>query len=626
MHIRRDTQKRRNGTSTTYLSIAHNVTERPKGGKPRTKPIVFANLGDEEDLSPEMAHSMLKAFERYFKKRFGEEAFAAHQAEMEAEAKQLRVASPAFKILASRDLGMRLLVEGAWKDLGIGKALAAFEAKHKCEFPVERIVFAMVLNRLVDPKSKAACNDWCKQTGFVPEGAHWGDQYFYRALDVLHEHWEELEGLVAKCLWELLSPEERELQLVDTTSMYFESRQNDRDIRRLAEGWDEFDTDDEARAPKRPRPHVVNERDFRMQGHNKDGHPGDPQVVIASVCTPGGLVLRHQVFPGNTADVTVARALIATLPSLGPDEERVWVSDAGMLSKELLGLIDAAPGWKRVSAEPPRKSALGQSLLSGSLGRYRKHPRKPDFGYKVFDLSAEDSPSGQSERWVVTRNERDRERQLAKIDDHVERVKDELARQAPAHLAHAKAVCGVVAHQSLKKYVKPSEKVKGAYVLDQDAIARERLLAGVRFYRTTKLDWDGLAILDAYEALQDIESKHRQYKQVLELRPCYHRVERRIKAHVMLTVLAANCAYYLEKKTGHRIEKLKDLFANVVANELEEGSKRYWQRTELNKEQEEVLKRLGVRIPPRIWSTWIDAGLPTPKKGKAGTRAKPSGS
>jgi len=67
MHFRRETQKRRNGGSKTYLSIAHNVTERPKGGKARAKPIVFANLGDEDDLSPEMAGSMLKAFEPYFK-------------------------------------------------------------------------------------------------------------------------------------------------------------------------------------------------------------------------------------------------------------------------------------------------------------------------------------------------------------------------------------------------------------------------------------------------------------------------------------------------------------------------------------------------------------------------------
>jgi hypothetical protein len=47
MHIHRDPQKCRNGKTKTYLGIVHNVTERPEGKKPRSKPIVFANLGDE---------------------------------------------------------------------------------------------------------------------------------------------------------------------------------------------------------------------------------------------------------------------------------------------------------------------------------------------------------------------------------------------------------------------------------------------------------------------------------------------------------------------------------------------------------------------------------------------------
>ena len=55
---------------------------------------------------------------------------------------------------------MRLLLSVPWQKLGIGKALAAHEKKHKSEFPLERVVFAMVLNRLVDPKSKRACNEW----------------------------------------------------------------------------------------------------------------------------------------------------------------------------------------------------------------------------------------------------------------------------------------------------------------------------------------------------------------------------------------------------------------------------------------------------------------------------------
>jgi hypothetical protein len=51
--------------------MAHNVTERSVGKKPGSKPIVFANIGDGDTLSPEMAGSMLNAFECDFKERFG---------------------------------------------------------------------------------------------------------------------------------------------------------------------------------------------------------------------------------------------------------------------------------------------------------------------------------------------------------------------------------------------------------------------------------------------------------------------------------------------------------------------------------------------------------------------------
>lgn len=290
-------------------------------------------------------------------------------------------------------------------------------------------------------------------------------------------------------------------------------------------------------------------------------------------------MLHHRVFPGNTADVTVARALIADLPALPDGVERVWVSDAGMVSAELLGLIDEAKGWKRLSAEGPRKSELGQSLLRGRRGRYRHHPTKPDFGYKVFEVAEEDSPSGKPEIWLITRNERDHERQFDKIAEHIDRVKDALAKQPAAGATHTKEVCKTVTNLSLKRYVKPSENVVGAFVLDHEAIAQERMLAGVRFYRTTKTDWNGLDMINAYKALQGVEAKHRQYKQVLDLRPCYHRAEDRILAHVMLTVLAANVCYFLTRKTGKTIEQLLKLFATVKASQVQQGNQTYWQRT-----------------------------------------------
>ena len=62
MYIRRD-RKMRDGKEVVYASLAHNVIEDSKRGR-RAKPVVFANLGNEEDLSLEVATGMVRALER----------------------------------------------------------------------------------------------------------------------------------------------------------------------------------------------------------------------------------------------------------------------------------------------------------------------------------------------------------------------------------------------------------------------------------------------------------------------------------------------------------------------------------------------------------------------------------
>jgi transposase len=251
-------------------------------------------------------------------------------------------------------------------------------------------------------------------------------------------------------------------------------------------------------------------------------------------------------------------------------------------------------------------------------GQYTKDPHRPNMSYKVVDVAAEDSPSGLPKRWVFTRNERERERQLETIERHLDLVSEELSRKPAKNLAHAKSVCGVVSHVSHKKYIKPSEKVLGAYIFDQDAIAWERRLAGVRLYRTTLTDLDGPAILQMYGELQHVEAMNKTLKHPLALPPCYHRAERRIRAHVMLTVIAANCALYLENQTGLSLEKLRALATGVMAHEVQQGTKRYWQRSEVSPAFEKALEPLGLTLPPIIWSEWIEPGAKT-KKRKART-------
>lgn len=103
-------------------------------------------------------------------------------------------------------------------------------------------------------------------------------------------------------------------------------------------------------------------------------------------------------------------------------------------------------------------------------------------------------------------------------------------------------------------------------------------------------------------------------KHPLALRPCYHRAERRIKAHVMLTVLAANCALYLKRETGLTLDKLRTLAAGIQAHDIEQGEKRYWQRGEVSPAFETAMCALGVALPPIIWSKRIDAKVKVKKR------------
>jgi hypothetical protein len=423
--------------------------------------------------------------------------------------------------------------------------------------------------------------------------------------------------------------------LVDTTTLYFESQMTDREIALLNEQWDDFEKDGTLKEPRRPRPQQPNETEFRMRSHcpgdspaaatqpvsgkddNKDGHPESPQVKIALVCAPGGTILHHQVYAGNKADSTITKDLVENLDKPGDDTVRVWVADAGMMGPDQIAALDAG-GWDRLSAEPLRKSKLGQKLAKAQGGQYKKDPDRPHIRYHIENVAAEDSPSGKTERWVFTRNERERERQLEAINRHLDEVAEELARKPGKNMAHAKAVCAVASHITKKKYIKPSEKVPGTYVMDAEAIAWERRLAGVRCYRTTLLDLDGPAILHMYNELQDVEAMNKKMKHPLELRPCYHRVERRIRAHVMLTILAANCALFLERHTGLTLDRLRVMAAGVSATEIEQGTKRYWQRSETNADFEKALKSLGRDVPPIIWSEWIEPGEKA-KKRRAGT-------
>ena len=110
-------------------------------------------------------------------------------------------------------------------------------------------------------------------------------------------------------------------------------------------------------------------------------------------------------------------------------------------------------------------------------------------------------------------------------------------------------------------------------------------------------------VLTGYDRLLDVESTFRSFKDVLEIRPMYHRAEPRIRAHAQICVLAERCMSWVEEKTGRTWEQLRKLFSRIQASEAEQGSMKWWQRTELEPEAEGVLEMLGYRAGPARWAS-----------------------
>jgi hypothetical protein len=557
------------------------------------------NLGAEEDLDPGMVDGMIGVLRRYLKERLAKEK-GTRLAAAQAVAKEVGPQAAGIRKLLSRSLGLRPLLEAAWKQLGLGATLRAFQRAHKLKLPLERIVFGLVLNRLVDPKSKLAANDWLQNVAYFPEAEGLKVHHFYRSLDILDAHNEEAQERMLEGLRRRLSAADWATLCTDTTSTYVESSLNDEDLVAIAEEWEAHDADPtNVPEPAWPRPQVVNVPPLRMQGHSKDERPRSPQVVIGFIANRDGLVLYHEVQPGNRNDGQVALDLVEQLEELVPLEGNVWVGDAGMGTGPVLDELDNRDGLDRVSAQSLRKKFVRERVL-GKAGRYRAHPTRKGWSYRVVQVSQRDSPHGRAEQWIVTRNDRDRARQLALLAKHVARVEAALAIDDRID-GKVKGVFSIVSSKGLKKYVKRLKSDRGRCRLNKRKIRQERRLAGLASICATDLERDPLEVLADYRALWRTEKTFRDLKGPIRLRPMYHRADRRIRAHVLACTMAVNVMRYLEAKTGLRFNEIKKAWSTLTASLVERDGQRWWQRDAFDERQLAMLSALGARPGPEIW-------------------------
>jgi hypothetical protein len=572
MYLRTIQRHNRDGTTVRYVQLAHNHR---KGAS--TTAEVLVQLGREDRLAMDGLRRLVGSISRYLDGHGG-----------------LPAAGPdaALQVESARTLGAVWLLEGLWQRLGVAEAVRGVLGARRFTTDVERVLFALVANRATDPMSKLSAAEWASCEAAIPGLAAMDDDHAYRAMDLLVDA--DAQARVQEAVFfaaaHLLNLEV-DLLFFDTTSTYFERDAEDPD------------------------------GGLRRFGHSKD-HRGDlPQVVIGLAVTREGIPVRCWCWPGNTTDMTVLRQV--------KDDLRGWrlgrvvtVVDRGFASDDNLAYLTRAGGhW--IAGERLGDGTADIAQVLARQGRYQ-HVRD-NLRVKEVRLGAGDG----ARRFVVCHNpeqaERDRaqrDQQLAAVAVELERIAALRAKQASKAATRGagtaapptgrrgprvataedqlKAECALREHPTLGRWLRQTPG--GRLVIDRAKVRAEERLDGKFLLSTSDPDLSAEDVALGYKNLLEAERAFRDLKTTLELRPIWHRLERRIRAHVLLCWLALLLIRVAERQTGTTWRRIATELGRLQLVTLTGPAGRVQHTTTLTPTQRELLAAVGIAPPPRVTS------------------------
>jgi len=381
------------------------------------------------------------------------------------------------------------------------------------------LVLALVVSRLLDPGSKlAAARALSPDTASSSLGEQLGlgmvdEDELYTALDWLAVRQPAIEAALAK--YHLVGGT---LVLYDVSSSYLEGRC----------------------CP------------LAQFGYNRDRKRGKLQIVYGLLCAANGCPIAIEVFEGSTADPTTLTSQVAKLKERFGLDHVVLVGDRGMITQARIteDLSNAGVDWITALRAPAIKALRDAGALQMSL-------------FDERDMASVTSPDFPGERLIVCRNRALATERARKREDLLAATERELARIAAAVARKREPLRGTAAiglkvgalldkHKMAKHFTLDIADSRFAFARKTEAIAAEAALDGIYVVRTSlpATVLDDAATVRSYKSLSLVERAFRCLKTVdLQIRPIYHWLADRVRAHVFLCMLA----YYLEWHMRRRL-------------------------------------------------------------------------
>jgi hypothetical protein len=293
-------------------------------------------------------------------------------------------------------------------------------------------------------------------------------------------------------------------------------------------------------------------------------------------------------WPGNTADSALIRQVKDDLRewTLG---KVIWVADRGFTSKANRRHLSAGAGGY----------ILGEKLRSGSAEATAALARPGRYQDVADNLRVKEVRISDTERFVVCHNPDAATRDAAIREQMIAKLADLIAHSdalSPTKRAELRGVISTKA--ALNRYLRVT--AGGLLRLDQAAVAAEAKFDGKYLLRTSDPHLSAQDIALGYKQLLAIEKAWRDMKQIIDLRPVYHRLEDRIRAHVLLCWLALLLIRIVETRTRATWTSVRAELQRLHVGTFTGPAGTYRQSTTPTPEVKATLTALGITTPPRV--------------------------
>jgi transposase len=497
--------RRKDGKTHRSWSIVES--RRYSGGKVAHRHVLY--LGEIND-------SQRVAWERTIEvidERDGEARqlalFPADRSPPASEVNALQVRLSELTLAQPRQWGACWLGDRLWRTLRLDEFFGPRLGISREGTDWEKVLRILVLYRLISPGSEWRLHrQWFETTALADlldvDGRSAQDDTLYRCHDFVLEHKEALFGHLRQ-RWSDLFGVRYEVLLYDLTSTYFEC-----DV-------------------------PENVEDPRRFGYSRDRRSDCVQVIIALVVTPEGLPLAYEMMPGNTADKSTLRDMLALIQKRHGQAERVWVMDRGIPTEEVLAEMRAST--------PPVHYLVGTP--KGRLSRLEAELAERPWVEVKGQLRVKCLPQ-EGETYVFTespqRVHKERSMRRRALKKYWKRLGELAALRRPKRdevlikLGQARQQAGRIATGLVQIQVTPDGRLR--HQLNRAKLREARRREGRYLLRTNLQGHDPDTLWRYYMQLVFVEEAFRTLKGDLGLRPIYHQNPERIEAHLFVAFLS----------------------------------------------------------------------------------------